>query len=85
MAGEIEHEAELSREEAATYFEEIADGLRSDEAFTVVLGDISVDIDPSETVEFEVELEDDDEEREFEIEMEWERGDGEIEIDAAEE
>ncbi|MCL7416682.1 MAG: amphi-Trp domain-containing protein [Halalkalicoccus sp.] len=84
MAGEIEHEAELSREEAATYFEEIADGLRSEEAFTVVLGDISVDIDPAETVEFEVELEDDEDEREFEIEMGWTRGEEELEIDAEE-
>ncbi len=84
MAGEIEHEDELTREEAATYFEEIADGLRSDESFTVVLGDVSLDIDPAETVEFEVELEDDEDEREFEIELEWERGDDEIEIDAEE-
>lgn len=84
MAGEIEHEAELSREEAATYFEEVAEGLRSEEAFTVVLGDISVDVDPAETVEFEVELEDSEDEREFEIEMEWKRGDDEIEIDAEE-
>lgn len=84
MAGELEHEAELTREEAATYFEEIADGLRSNEAFTVVLGDIEVDVDPAETVEFEVELEDSEDEREFEIEMEWERGEDELEIDAEE-
>lgn len=84
MAGELEHEAELSREEAATYFEEVADGLRSNEAFTVVLGDVEVDIDPAETVEFEVELEDDENEREFEIEMGWARGDDELEIDAEE-
>ncbi|MFC6904294.1 amphi-Trp domain-containing protein [Halalkalicoccus tibetensis] len=84
MAGEIEHEAELSREEAATYFEEIAEGLRSEEAFTVVIGDVSVDVDPAETVEFEVELEDAEEDREFEIEMEWPRGEDELEIDAEE-
>lgn len=84
MAGELEHEAELSREEAATYFEEVADGLRSNEAFTVVLGNVEVDIDPAETVEFEVELEDDENEREFEIEMGWARGDDELEIDAEE-
>lgn len=84
MAGEIEHEAELSREEAATYFEEVADGLRSDEAFTVVLGDVEVDIDPAETVEFEVELEDEEDEREFEIEVGWTRNEEELEIDAEE-
>jgi amphi-Trp domain-containing protein len=84
MAGELEHEAELTREEAATYFEEVADGLRSNEAFTVVLGDVEVDIDPAETLEFEVELEDGEDEREFEIEMEWPRGDEELEIDAEE-
>ncbi|ADJ15093.1 amphi-Trp domain-containing protein [Halalkalicoccus jeotgali] len=84
MAGEIEHEAELTREEAATYFEEVAAGLRSEESFTVVLGDIEVDVDPAETVEFEVELEDSEDEREFEIELEWERGDEELEIDAEE-
>lgn len=84
MAGEIEHEAELSREEAATYFEEVADGLRSDEAFTVVLGDVEVDVDPAETVEFEVELEDEEDEREFEIELGWTRSEEELEIDAEE-
>ena len=85
MAGEIEHEEELSREDAATYFDEVAEGLRSGEEFTVVIGDVSVDVDPAETVEFGVELEDDEEERELEFELEWERGEDEIEIDAEDE
>lgn len=84
MAGEIEHEEELSRDDAATYFEEVAEGLRSGEAFTVAVGDISVDIDPAETVEFGVELEDEEDEREFELEIEWDRTEDEIEIDAEE-
>ncbi|WP_336364056.1 amphi-Trp domain-containing protein [Halalkalicoccus salilacus] len=84
MAGEIEHEEDLSREEAATYFEEVADGLRSGEEFTVVVGDLSVDVNPAETVEFGVELEDEEEERELEFELEWERREDELEIDAEE-
>lgn len=84
MAGEIEHEEDLTREEAATYFEEVAEGLRSGEEFTVVVGDLSVDVNPAETVEFGVELEDEEEDRELEFELEWERREDELEIDAEE-
>lgn len=84
MTGEIEHEEELSREEAATYLEEVVEGLRSDEEFTVVVGDLSVDVNPAEDIEFEVELEDEEDERELSLDIEWERREDEIEIDAEE-
>ena len=85
MSGEIEHEEDLSREEVATYFEEVAEGLRSGEEFTVVLGDLSIDVNPTEDVEFEVEVEDEEDERELSFDVEWERREDEIEIDAEDE
>lgn len=80
MADEIEHETMMSREEVADYLEDVAEGLRSGEGFSLTIGENTVDVNPAGTVEFEVELEDEEDERELEFEIEWQRSDDENEL-----
>lgn len=80
MADEIEHEMMMSREEVADYLEDVAEGLRSGEEFSLTIGEQTFDVNPTESVEFEVELEDEEDERELEFEIEWQRGGDESEL-----
>ena len=80
MADEIEHEMMMSREEVADYLEDVDEGLRSGEEFSLTIGEQTFDVNPTESVEFEVELEDEEDERELEFEIEWQRGGDESEL-----
>jgi amphi-Trp domain-containing protein len=75
MSDEIEHETILSREEVADYLEDVAEGFRSGEEFSLTIGEQTFDVNPATNVEFEVELEDEEDERELEFEIEWDRHD----------
>ena len=80
MSDEIEHETMLSRDEVADYLEDVAEGLRSGEEFSLTIGEQTFDVNPTENVEFEVELEDEEDERELEFEIEWDLGEDEAEL-----
>ena len=80
MSDEIEHETMLSREEVADYLEDVAEGFRSGEEFSLTIGERTVDVNPADTVEFETEIEDEEDERELEFEIEWDRGEDEAEL-----
>jgi amphi-Trp domain-containing protein len=67
---EIEFERNLSREEVADHFEAVADGLR-DGSLSLTFTEETVELSPSERIEFEAEYEEDGDERELEFELEW--------------
>ena len=70
--GPFEREADLSRDDLATFLRDLAEQVEAGGDLTVGHGDWEVPFSFREPVELEVELEEEEDERELEIELEFE-------------
>lgn len=71
----VDYEEKMSLTEVANFLETIATKLKEEGSFTLIQGEKTHDISPSQTVTLEVKLEKRDDRNKFEVELEWRDGD----------